>query len=134
MLTRSSTKYNITCRNTNHKNASDSNPKDNTEGSNCISGCLISRLAVCEIQLEMPSLTTSLGAAESIVRRSDHIVNLQNHLHNLSCKQSLLLLPDQRLEYILLLHVVCPNVIAINTKMWISLLRQPQECQNISLN
>ena len=54
--------------------------------------------------------------------RSDNIIDLQNHLYDLSCKFKLVLLGSSRLENALVFHVLGALVVGINSNEGASLL------------
>ena len=59
----------------------------------------------------------------SEIRWGNNIINFQYHLDNLSGEQDLLLLSNQSFKDILLPHVISVNIIAINTKVRIIILK-----------
>ena len=50
----------------------------------------------------------------------NHIIDLQHHLADLRGQEQLLLLAAERLEYVLLLHVVGAQILAVDAKVRIA--------------
>lgn len=68
--------------------------------------------------------TTAPSQVSSVLGRRDHIIDLEDHLHHLRGKQDLLLLANQSLKDVLLLHVVGANVIAVYAAVGVALLQR----------
>ena len=65
-----------------------------------------------------------LRLPSSVLGWRDHVVDLENHLHHLRGKQDLLLLANQSLKDILLLHVIHANIIAVYAAVGVALLER----------
>ena len=65
-----------------------------------------------------------LRLTSSVLGWRDHVIDLEDHLHHLCGKQDLLLLANQSLKDILLLHVVRANIIAVYAAVGVALLER----------
>ena len=73
----------------------------------------------------LPPLVTQPPAPRTcliVLTRGDDVVDLQDELHHLRGEQHLLLLPDERLEHALLLHVVGSRLLAVHAEVRVLLL------------